>query len=276
MNKAIVDGKAIAHAILDRVKRRIHDAGRKPRLAVVLIGDNPASETYIRRKQQAADYVGMAFELHRFPAGIDQDLVIEKIKRLSGSGVHGLIVQLPLPKHFDKDAVLDAIDPVVDVDCLTKQRQGALVRGSAAIVPPTLAAILEILGSCGVKLKKIKVVVVGQGDLIGRPLAVVLMQYPITLTVCGLGTEDLSKHTKTADVLITGVGKPGLVTAAMVKKGAVVVDAGVSMRGRKILGDVEWEAAAKRAKFITPTPGGVGPVTVAKLLENTLACAGLH
>mgnify|MGYP001556882686 CR=1 FL=1 len=270
----IVQGPQIAQKILTQLARRIRRSHLSPHLGVVLVGRDPASQTYVRRKQQAAHAIGVRFSLFQFPAAISTAKLIAQLQRIQADPtLSGVIIQLPLPKGLDKSRVLNALRPDLDVDYLSWESLGKLVVGENPLVPPTPGAMLEILRVHKIALTGRHVVLVGRGDLIGKPLANILMQQPLTLTVCNKQTRNLSHLTRQADILITGVGRAELITGAMVKRGAVVIDAGVSFRGKKMYGDVKFSEVARVASLITPTPGGVGPVTVAKLLENTVANA---
>lgn len=266
----IVDGNAIASQILTRLGKQIQSLGLRPHLAVVLVGSDPASQTYIRKKQEAAESIGVKFSLYKFPETITTDELIAELHQIQSQSLSGIIVQLPLPATIDKRLALNELDPEIDVDYLSWESLGKLVIGENQLVPPTPGAILEVLNFHKVPLKGKHVVLVGQGELIGKPLANILIQMPVTLTVCGRETKNLSDFTKQADILITGVGKAGLISGSMVKPGVVVVDAGVSFKGKKMFGDVKFEEVSKIASLMTPTPGGVGPITVAKLLENVV------
>jgi methylenetetrahydrofolate dehydrogenase (NADP+)/methenyltetrahydrofolate cyclohydrolase len=269
----IVDGKKIAQEILARLTSEVAKMRHKPSLAVVLVGEDKASETYIRNKQLAAEAVGVRFYLNKFSESISQEKLIENIRSIQNPDLDGIIVQLPMPAKFDKKKVLNALDPNIDVDCLSWVSLGKLVINENNLVPPSPAAILEILKYYKVNLKGKHVVLVGQGDLIGKPLTNVLIHQPVTLTTCTKETKNLGSITKQADILISGVGKYNLIRGDMIKKNAVVIDAGVSFRNGKMSGDVNFAEAAKKASLLTPTPGGVGPITVAKLLENTVCIA---
>ncbi|MBX4191207.1 MAG: bifunctional 5,10-methylene-tetrahydrofolate dehydrogenase/5,10-methylene-tetrahydrofolate cyclohydrolase [Candidatus Doudnabacteria bacterium] len=266
----IVDGNQIAQQILNQLSRKIKALKTKPHLAVVLVGDDRPSGTYVRKKESAANSIGIKFSLYKFPATITESKLISEIKKIQQQKLSGIIVQLPLPKNLDKKKVLNALDPEIDVDFLTWESLGKVVIGENLLIPPSPGAILEILKRYNVKLKGKDVVLVGMGDLIGKPLTNILMHMPVTLTTCNKDTKNLAEVTRSADILITGVGKPKLIKAGMVKKGAVVIDAGVSFIGKKMHGDVDFDEVSKVAGIITPTPGGVGPITVAKLLENTV------
>lgn len=271
-NMSEIDGKLIAHKLLDQAKRRVERLHVKPTLAVIMAGNNSASAKYVARKAQAAEYVGVDFYLHRFPDNVTTAQLIDEVVRLQMRN-DAVVVQLPLPKQVETQKVLDAIKPDKDPDCLSSAALGRVVRGSAVIFPPTAGAILEILNSKKIQLKGKHVVVVGQGELVGKPAVAILLNQLVTLTVCGLGTKNLTDYTKYADILILGAGKPGLVKGAMVKKGAIVIDAGTTMVRGKLLGDADFKTVSKKAKYITPTPGGVGPITVAKLLDNVITLA---
>lgn len=266
----IVTGTAIADQILNRLRRRIQRDHLRPHLAVVLVGNDPASLTYVRKKREAARSVGVKFSVYRFAANVTEARLIAAIQRIQTRGLSGIIVQLPLPKTLHKQRVLNSLHPHLDVDFLTWESLGKLVIGENILVPPAPGAILEILRQHRYNLTGKHVVLVGQGDLIGKPLANILMHLPVTLTTCNKETRNLGAITRTADVLISGAGHPGLIRGDMVKRGVVAIDAGVSFRGKKIFGDLDFASVVKRAALITPTPGGVGPITVAKLLENTV------
>lgn len=267
----IVSGKTISQGILARLKAQIKKQGLKPHLAVVLVGTDPASQTYVRKKQEAAAGVGVKFSLYEFLGEMKTAQLIAKIHQIQSQPISAIIVQLPLPPGIDKQRVLNELNPELDVDFLSWESLGKLVIGENRLVPPSPGAILEILKYYKIELSGKHVVLVGQGDLIGKPLTNLLIHLPVTLTTCNKETKNLAQYTRQADVLITGVGKAGLISAKMVKKGAVVIDAGVSFVGKKMFGDVKFDEVAPIASLITPTPGGVGPITVAKLLENTVA-----
>ena len=266
----IVDGNRIAEKILIGLKAEIRKHGLRPHLAVVLVGNDKPSETYVKRKKEAALSIGVRFSLYQFSANITTEKLIAEIQEIQNQDLSGIIVQLPLPKNLDKKKVLNAIKPELDVDFLTWESLGKLVIAENNLVPPGPGAILEILNAHKVNLKGQHIVLVGQGDLIGKPLTNLLIHMPVTLTTCNKETKNLASLTKEADILITGVGKANLIQAKMVKKGAVVIDAGVSFVNKKMYGDVNFKEVSKVAALITPTPGGVGPITVAKLLENTV------
>ncbi|MBX4187959.1 MAG: bifunctional 5,10-methylenetetrahydrofolate dehydrogenase/5,10-methenyltetrahydrofolate cyclohydrolase [Candidatus Doudnabacteria bacterium] len=265
-----IEGKAIAQTILDSVKERVGKLRRRPTLTVIMVGDSEASKKYVDKKAKAAEYVGIDFSLHRFPQNIPMDQLNEEIVRLQ-LRADSVMVQLPLPKQINTQEILDSIDPDKDADCLSSAAIGRVARGHLKIIPPTAGAVMEILKD--VELEGTHVVVVGQGELVGKAVAAVMLNHPVTMTVCGLGTRKLSDHTKKADILISGTGQANLITADMVKKGAIVIDAGTSYVDGELKGDVDFEKVAKKASLITPVPGGVGPITIAKLLENVAILA---
>jgi methylenetetrahydrofolate dehydrogenase (NADP+) / methenyltetrahydrofolate cyclohydrolase len=263
---AEIDGKQIAQRILDQARDKARRLRIKPTLAVIMVGDNTASAKYVERKSKAAEYVGVICKVFSLPDNISTQDLISQILALQYK-TDALIVQLPLPKHIDTRAVLDSVSIKKDADCLSSLAAGQNLQGRAAVLPPTAAAIMEILRAKKITLKGKHVVVVGQGELVGKPVVSMFMSEPVTLTVCGLGTKNLSQFTRLADILISGTGKPGLIKRGMVKKTAVVIDAGSGLVKGKITGDVD-PAIYKSVRYYTPVPGGLGPVTVAKLLYN--------
>lgn len=272
----IVDGKKIADEILENLRSRVEELKRlkkKPFLAVVLVGDDKPSKTYVKKKEQVAKQIGVKFSLFQFPENISKIQLINEIKKIQKQNkLFGLIVQLPVPEKLwpHTREIVDTIDSKIDVDCLSHHALGRVALGKSRFIPPTPAAILEILKYYKVPLKGKSVCLVGRGELIGKPLASILMNMPVSLTVHGRETKNLSDYTKKADIVVTGVGKKNILTADMVKDGAIVIDGGVSYDGGKMVGDVDYKNVKKVASLITPVPGGVGPITVAKLLENVV------
>ena len=256
----VVDGKKIAAQLERRLALGIEEAGSNPHLAVIMVGSDPASEVYVRKKQEAAERVGIRFDLHHFLAGVPEEKVFDLLDRLNADpDVHGIIIQLPLPRQLDIDALVNYVAPWKDVDGLG---------GAAEFISPTARAVLEILQRRKVSLKGKHAVVVGAGRVAGLPVASVLVQEGATVTVCQIHTRNLKSHTKRAEILVSAAGRPGLITRSHVKNGAVVIDVGISRKNGRICGDVD-PAVEPVSRFITPVPGGVGPITVAKLLENT-------
>lgn len=274
----IVDGHKIASQIYTRLKRQVRvlvKQGYQPKLGVVLVGNHKPSQTYVRKKSEAADACGVEFILLHLPSSISTNGLINELHQLQQKryGLTGLIVQLPLPKQVNTGKVLESISSSIDVDCLSQTSLGKLVTGSYWIEPPTPGAIIEILRYHKVPLVGAKVAIIGAGSLVGRPLANMLFHEQATVSVLNRSTRHLSAYTKTADIVVTGVGHHGVLTGAMIKPGVVVVDAGVSFKGKQMYGDIDFASVSKKARIVTPTPGGVGPLTVAKLIENTVQCA---
>jgi methylenetetrahydrofolate dehydrogenase (NADP+)/methenyltetrahydrofolate cyclohydrolase len=275
----ILSGKPVQERVLAEVKagvaRLVAARGVTPTLGVVLIGDDPASQIYVRNKKRAADSVGIASRDCLYPQGIGQGELNDLLRGLSADpGIHGILLQLPLPKGLDETVALAAIDPDKDADGLHPTNLGRLLAGERGTVPCTPAGCLEILDHYGAKLEGAEAVVVGRSRLVGKPLAQLLLARHATVTMCHTRTRDLAAHTLRADVLCVAAGRPRMITGAMVKEGAWVIDVGVNrMPDGKLAGDVDFESVDKRAGAITPVPGGVGLMTVAMLLKNTLAAA---
>lgn len=275
----IVDGNKIAEEILGNLKERVavlKKKGLQPALAVVIVGQDKPSHTYVRKKGESAQKIGVDFFKFDFPAEVDKNELISRIWEIqTENDLSGLIVQLPLPENLSKFTreIVNQINPEIDVDCLTYGALGRVLMGASELAPPTPGAILEILKYHQIDLAGKEICLVGRGELIGKPLAAILNNQPVTLSVCGRSTKDLAAYTKRADIIITGVGKKDVVTGEMIKEGAVVVDAGVCFVDGKMYGDINFESVSKKAALVVPTPGGVGPITVAKLLENTVKAA---
>lgn len=275
----IVDGTAIAAKIFSETKARATKLARKgirPGLAVVLIGNDAASVAYVGKKKQAAEKIGVNFFLYRYPSSITKIKLISEIKRIqNNTKVHGVIVQLPVPERLWKNIreILDTIKDEVDVDCLKSSSQEKLQSGDEVFIPPTPGAILEILKTYKVSLKSKIVCIIGRGELIGKPMAAILSHYPVEVQVVGRSTKNPESIIRKADIIISGVGKKNLLKGSSVKKDAVVIDAATVYEGKRLYGDVEFASVSKKASVITPVPGGVGPITVAKLLENVIMAA---
>lgn len=275
----IIDGKAIAKDIHQKTATTVaalKERGITPKLAVILVGDDKASKLYVKKKGEAAKKVGMDFELHEYPSTIEYEALQTEIGTIQkDTTLSGLIIQLPIPENF-YPTILNAVDPRVDVDCLTHDNLGKLVMKTNDIVPPTPGAVMSILESIGTDLKGKKVVIVGAGVLVGKPLSIILMNKEATVITCNEHTEDLKKYTLEADIIVSGVGKKHIITADMVSAGAIVIDSGVDFENNQMFGDVDFENIKEKVAHITPTPGGVGPLTVANLLHNTARLAELH
>jgi methylenetetrahydrofolate dehydrogenase (NADP+) / methenyltetrahydrofolate cyclohydrolase len=277
----IIDGKAIAAEIRAAVKQEVdaHRAqlGEPPGLATVLVGDDPASQIYVGGKHRACEEVGMRSIGHELPADAPESDVLDLVEELNADdSVSGMIVQLPLPAQIDPGRVIGRVDPRKDVDGLTPTNAGLLVQGRAGLVPATPAGVMELLRRSGAALEGAEAVVVGRSGLVGKPAAFLLLAENATVTMCHSRTRDLGAVCQHADVLVAAVGKPRLVTGEMVKAGATVIDVGMNRTDDGLVGDVDFEAAARNARAITPVPGGVGPMTIAMLLKNTLKAARMQ
>ncbi|MEX2107754.1 MAG: bifunctional methylenetetrahydrofolate dehydrogenase/methenyltetrahydrofolate cyclohydrolase FolD [Solirubrobacterales bacterium] len=278
MAARIIDGKAVAAAVRERVAGEVGDfkqeAGRAPALATVLVGEDPASQIYIRNKHKACAEVGMDSVHHDLSGDATEDQVLELVRQLGeDDGVDGILVQLPLPKGIDSTRVITAIDPIKDVDGLTPANAGLLAHGTPGLVPCTPAGVMELLRQEGVELEGAEAVVVGRSKLVGVPVARLLLAANATVTTCHSRTRDLAGVCSRADVLVAAVGVPRLLGADAIKPGAVVIDVGMNRAEDGLCGDVDFDAASEVAAAITPVPGGVGPMTIAMLLVNTLAAA---
>jgi methylenetetrahydrofolate dehydrogenase (NADP+) / methenyltetrahydrofolate cyclohydrolase len=274
----LIDGKAVAAALRGRVREEVASfeaqSGRAPALATVIVGEDPASRVYVANKHKACAEAGMRSVHHDLPAGTSQDELLELVARLGRQeDVDGILVQLPLPQQIDPDAVVAAIDPAKDVDGLTPASAGLLAHGMPGLVPCTPAGVMELLRHEGVGLEGAEAVVVGRSKLVGVPVARLLLGADATVTVCHSRTRDLAATCRRADVLVAAVGVPRLLGADAVKPGAVVIDVGMNRTEDGLCGDVDFEPVAEVAAAITPVPGGVGPMTIAMLLVNTLAAA---
>jgi len=275
----ILEGKAVAAKVLAEVRAGVAAltarTGVQPTLAVILVGEDPASQIYVRNKKRAADDVGIASRDFLFPAGCSQAELSETIRKINGdSSVHGILLQLPLPKGLDENEAVNAIAPAKDADGLHPMSLGNLLAGKPSMVPCTPAGCLEILDHYGILLEGAEAVVVGRSRLVGKPLAQLLLARNATVTMCHTRTRDLAGHCRRADILCVAAGKPRFITGDMVKEGAVVIDVGVNrLDTGKLAGDVDFDSASKRARAITPVPGGVGLMTVAMLMRNTLLAA---
>ena len=283
----IIDGKQLAADVRaelrDSIAARVAAGGRRPGLRVVIVGDHPASVSYVTGKQRAADEIGMDAETLRCPADMSEAHLLELVARLNADpNVDGILVQLPLPDHIRPEPVIEAIHPSKDVDGFHPESVGRLVLGKETLLPCTPAGIVEMLRRSGVETKGKHAVVLGRSHIVGTPMANLLIQKGLdaTVTVCHSQTRDLTFFTHTADILIAAIGRPHFVTGGMVKPGAAVIDVGINRvedptheRGYRLVGDVDYEAVREKAGWITPVPGGVGPMTIAMLLKNTLAAA---
>jgi methylenetetrahydrofolate dehydrogenase (NADP+)/methenyltetrahydrofolate cyclohydrolase len=289
MPAQILDGKSIAQEIREEIKKEVIELKEKhgivPGLVTILVGENPASVSYVTAKQRTAHELGFYSVQENLPENVSEDELLKLIDKYNrDEKIHGILVQLPLPKHINERKVLYAIDPRKDVDGFHPVNVGKLVIGEPCFIPCTPYGIMILLAKTGVPVDGAEVVVIGRSNIVGKPIANLLMQKrkPVgnaTVTVCHTGTKDIVSHTRRADILIVAVGVPKFVTADMVKEGAVVIDVGVNRIGTtpdgkaKLCGDVDFESVKEKASFITPVPGGVGPMTITMLMKNTLESA---
>jgi methylenetetrahydrofolate dehydrogenase (NADP+)/methenyltetrahydrofolate cyclohydrolase len=288
MGARIIDGKRIAQKMRDELKEEVENLKLKgivPGLCVILVGEDPASQSYVRAKERACEKIGIYSDDNRLPAETTQDELLNLIEKMnSDDKIHGILVQLPLPEQIDEQEVLLAIDPDKDVDGFHPINIGKMVAGQKAFLPCTPHGIIQLLIKSGVKIAGSHVVIVGRSNIVGKPLANLLIQKSptgnATVTICHTRTRNLSEHTRQADILISAAGREGTITADMVKEGAVVVDVGVNRvedpskeKGYHLAGDVDFEAVKEKASLITPVPGGVGPMTITMLLYNTVESA---
>lgn len=281
MTAQILDGKALAEELRTSFRARV-DAltarGHRPGLVVILVGEDPASQVYVRNKVNACEKVGLYSEKLTYPVDVAPQVVLDKIAELNADPkIHGILVQLPLPAQFDADKVLEAIAPEKDVDGFHAENVGALMQGNPRFIPCTPYGVMKMLEKGGVDLRGKEAVVVGRSNIVGKPMAMLLLAQGATVTVCHSRTADLKFHTSRADVLVAAVGRPKMITGDMIKPGAVVIDVGINRlppeQGGKLCGDVDFDSCKTVASLITPVPGGVGPMTITMLLANTIEAA---
>ncbi len=273
----IIDGKAIADKMNEETRERVEalrSHGIIPKLAVILVGEDPASVTYVNKKQAAAHAVGIDFALFHFSASISEGELIAEVEQIQKDPeLSGLIIQLPLPEQLYNPKVLSSLSPSIDVDCLTSENLGKLFIKAEYVTPPTPAAVMTVLLELGIDLVGKNVAVVGVGALVGKPLTVMLMNERASVTTINSATNNIPEKCQAADIIVTGVGKRNLITKQMVHKNTIVIDTGFVFENGKSYGDVDYDEVAPIVKAITPTPGGIGPITVAQLLRNTVICA---
>ncbi len=274
----IIDGKLLSQKIKDELKVKVEEFfntyGRKITLAVILVGENPASQVYVRNKIKATEYVGMKSLSFSLPEDSTEAQVEEVISSLANdSGVDGILVQLPLPKHLDESKILKLIPPAKDVDGFLAENVGKLLLGEQTTVACTPFGVMKMLESENIKLSGKNAVVLGRSNIVGKPMALLLLKENCTVTVCHSKTQNLKEICANADILVAAIGRPKFVTADMVKEGAVVIDVGINRTENGLVGDVDFENILDKASYITPVPGGVGPMTIAMLLENTYLSA---
>ncbi|MFZ5482110.1 MAG: bifunctional methylenetetrahydrofolate dehydrogenase/methenyltetrahydrofolate cyclohydrolase FolD [Myxococcota bacterium] len=278
MTAAVLDGKAIAAEVTAALESRIRGMARRPGLAVVLTGDDPASAVYVRNKTKTAERLGMVHRQITLPAATTEGELLAVVRELNDDpAIDGILCQFPVPKHIRQEAILDAIDPAKDVDGLTPHNAGLLMQKRARLVACTPLGVMELLRRTGVATRGAEAVVVGRSNLVGKPLANLLEQADCTVTVAHSRTRDLAAHVGRADIVVAAVGQLEMVKGAWIRDGAVVLDVGINKRpDGKLGGDVEFGPAASRAAWITPVPGGVGPMTIAMLMRNTVLAAEMR
>ncbi|MBL8442253.1 MAG: bifunctional methylenetetrahydrofolate dehydrogenase/methenyltetrahydrofolate cyclohydrolase FolD [Betaproteobacteria bacterium] len=278
MTAHIIDGNALAQELRQSFKARVEALtarGQRPGLVVILVGEDPASQVYVRNKVNACHAIGMHSEKINYDAAVDPQVVLHKIAALNADpAIHGILVQLPLPKQFDESAVLEAIAAEKDVDGFHAENVGALAQGKPRFIPCTPYGVMKMFEKGGVDLTGKEAVVIGRSNIVGKPMALLLINAGATVTVCNSRTRDLGFHTRRADIVVAAVGRPRFVSADMVKPGAVVIDVGINrLPDGKLCGDVDFEGCKAVAGQITPVPGGVGPMTITMLLANTIEAA---
>jgi methylenetetrahydrofolate dehydrogenase (NADP+) / methenyltetrahydrofolate cyclohydrolase len=281
MAATVIDGKAVAASVRQRVRGEVEqlaaELGRPPGLATVLVGDDKASAIYVRRKREACEEVGIRSFHHEPDGSISQEELLDLVEQLNDSDeIDGILVQLPLPEQIDADAIVNALDPDKDVDGLTPISAGRLARGESGLVPCTPQGVMELLASAGIDPAGKEAVIVGRSNLVGRPLFSLLVGANATVTICHSRTRDLGEVCRRAEILVAAAGQPKLVTADMIRPGATVIDVGTNRTDDGLVGDVDFDAAVEVAGAITPVPGGVGPMTIAMLLANTVRAARLR
>ncbi len=282
MSAKILDGKAIAADLRQQIKSRVDErvaAGlRRPGLAVILVGENPASQVYVRNKRKSCEEVGFLSTSHDLPATTTQEALLALIDQLNADEtIDGILVQLPLPDHIDEESVIERILPTKDVDGFHPYNVGRLVLRMPVLRSCTPKGVMTLLERTGQKLEGLDAVIIGQSNIVGRPMALELLAARCTITVCHSRTKDLAEKARNADILVVAIGRGEYVPGDWVKQGAIVIDVGMNRNDEgKLVGDVHYESAKERASWITPVPGGVGPMTIVTLLENTLQAAELH
>ena len=276
----LLEGKPIAEKIKEEIRQAVQSLKKKPVLASVMAGENAGAQAYVKSQKKAADGLGIDYQFHKLPQDTQESALIEFIQKLNtDSSVNGIIIQMPLPAHIDYKRISQFILPAKDIEGMHPENIGRIVFGKAELVPCTPAAVMELLAASEADLYGKEVVVVGHSEIVGKPLALLLLEKFATVTVCHIGTSKagkLKEHVARAEILIVAVGKAGLIKGEWIKEAAIVVDVGINRVEDKIVGDVEYEEAFKRASFITPVPGGVGPLTVTMLMRNLAKAASLQ
>lgn len=278
MSANIIDGKAISAAVKEQVRDEIARDRLTVGLAVVIVGDDPASRVYVNNKKKACEFCGIKSYEYALPAETTQDELLELVDTLNADkNVNGILVQLPLPKHLDEKAVIERISPNKDVDAFHESNVGRIMIGNYSFLPCTPAGCMELIHSTGVEVAGKECVVIGRSNIVGKPMAMLLLHENGTVTICHSKTHDLAEVCRRADILVAAVGRPNFVTADMVKPGAVVIDVGINrLDNGKLCGDVKFDEVSEIAGWITPVPGGVGPMTIAMLMRNTVTAARIQ
>lgn len=278
MSAKIIDGRAISNQVLMEIKKDLEllkdKLGIVPGLAVIIVGKNPASEIYVKHKEKACQDLGFYSEKHQLEENTSTEKILELLKELNQNPkIHGILVQLPLPKHINSEKILETINPAKDVDGFHPFNLGNLFLGKDCFFPCTPQGIIELLKRESIEIQGKRVVVVGRSIIVGKPLALLFLQNDATVTICHSKTSELSEVTAQADILVVAIGRPRFITGKMIKKGAVVIDVGVNRLEGKLCGDVDFDSAKEVASAITPVPGGVGPMTIVMLMRNTVKAA---
>ncbi len=280
MPAKLLEGKPLAEKIKESIKKEVESLGAKPVLASIQVGENAPAAAYVNSQKKAAEALGIVYQLHNLPQDTNEESLVKFIQELnSDKKVNGIIIQMPLPAQIDYKEISQIIASDKDVEGMHPQNIGKIIFAKAKILPCTPAAVMELLNSIGIDLYGKEVVVVGHSEIVGKPLSLLLLDKFATVTVCHIGTSKagkLEEHVKAAEVLIVAVGKAGLIKGSWIKEGAIVIDVGINRVEGKIVGDVEFEEAAKHASYITPVPGGVGPLTVTMLMRNLVEAAKLQ
>lgn len=275
MSAQIISGTELAASIRETISKRAAELtalGHQPGLAVVLVGEDPASQVYVRNKVSACEKAGFKSVMHRLPENTSQDALVGLVEQLNADKtIHGILVQLPLPKHLDSHLVIESISAEKDVDGFHISNAGLLMTGKPLFRPCTPYGVMKMLELTGIELRGAEAVVIGASNIVGKPQAMLLLQQGATVTLCNSKTKDLKSHCQRADVLVVAVGRPNMITGDMIKPGAVVIDVGINRQpDGKLCGDVDFDSAREVAGWITPVPGGVGPMTITMLLQNTI------
>ncbi len=275
----ILDGKAVSQRVKDDLKKEtekfVKENGFAPGLAVVIVGNDPASRVYVNSKKRACEEIGYYSEEHALCESTTEDELLNLVEKLNNDDkIHGILVQLPLPKHINEETIINAINPKKDVDAFHPVNVGKIMIGNFDFLPCTPAGVMELIKESGISLEGKNCVVIGRSNIVGKPQAMLLLHKNATVTICHSKTKNLKEIAQTADVLVVAVGRAQMITGDYIKEGAVVIDVGMNrLENKKLVGDVDFESASKKASYITPVPGGVGPMTIAMLMKNTLTAA---